>query len=238
MTAAGRPAATNRAMARQVADRPTANSRDMARRVGVRRSGSARRFAVIACVAGLAGVALLGMLHPLSAAGGTDPSATASLSAVAGVGTVWDAASPGAGVDWLDLISKGAIVLALLYVTLRVLGRNGVGARKRGGRLEVLESRTLASKASLHLVAIGDRRLVVGLTPSGMVSLAELDAAELETEEAATDTSTAAAPVATSSSGPASGLAKPIFGSVGTVLWPLDLIAGKIALLFNGSRAR
>jgi flagellar biogenesis protein FliO len=244
MTALGRPAATNRAMARQVADRPAANSRDMARRVATPRSGSARRFAVIACVAVLAGVALLGMLHPLSAAGGTDPAATASLSAVTGVGTVWDADSPGAGVNWLDLITKGAIVLALLYVTLRVLGRNGVGAKKRGGRLEVLESRTLASKASLHLVAIGDRRLVVGLTPSGMVSLAELDAAELETEEAAADASTAAtaataaAPATTDSFGLGNGPAKPIFGSVGTVLWPLDLVAGKIALLFNGGRAR
>ena len=51
-------------------------------------------------------------------------------------------------------------------------------ARRHGSN--VLESRTLASKASLHLVAVGDRRLVVGLTPSGMVALAELDAAELE----------------------------------------------------------
>ena len=84
----------------------------------------------------------------------------------------------------MDLITKGVIVLVLLFITLRVLGRMQGTAPKRGSRLSVLESRTLAPKASLHLVAIGDRRLVVGLTPSGMVSLAELDAAELEAEAA------------------------------------------------------
>jgi flagellar biogenesis protein FliO len=221
MTAAGRPAATNR---------------DMARRVVVRRSGSVRRIATIACIGVLAGVALLGMTHPLSAAD-AQPSATATLSAITGVGTVWgtDTGSVGGGVDWLDLITKGAIVLALLYITLRVLGRNGVGTKKKGGRLEVLESRTLAAKASLHLVAIGDRRLVVGLTPSGMVSLAELDAAELETEGAAADPSVDAPADAF---GTTNHPTQPMLGSFGTLLWPLDAIAGRLALLMNGGRGR
>ena len=217
------------------AGRPAATNRDMARRVVVRRSGSVRRIATIACIGALAGVALLGMMHPLSAAGGAQPTATASLSDVMGVGTVWGSDAVGGGVDWFGLVTKGAIVLALLYVTLRVLGRNGVGAKKKGGRLEVLESRTLASKASLHLIAIGDRRLVVGLTPSGMVSLAELDAAELETEEAATDPLAA---VPTDSFGSPKRPMQTIPGSIGTLLWPLDAIAGRLSLLLNGVRGR
>jgi flagellar biogenesis protein FliO len=218
------------------AGRPAGTSRDMARRVVVRRSISARRIAAFAAVAGLAGVALIGMTHPLFAAGGSQPSASATLGAIAGVGTVWGTSTDtGSGIDWMDLITKGSIVMALLYITLRVLGRNGVGSKKRGGRLEVLESRSLAGKASLHLVAVGDRRLVVGLTPSGMVSLAELDAAELETEEAATDLATVATP---NSLAAEARPARPVLGSVGTLLWPLDAIANRLSLLLNGGRAR
>jgi flagellar biogenesis protein FliO len=218
------------------AGRPAGTSRDMARRVVVSRSSSARRIAVFAAVAGLAGVALIGMMHPLFAAGGSQPSASATLGAIAGVGTVWGTSTDtGGGIDWIDLITKGSIVLALLYITLRVLGRNGVGTKKRGGRLEILESRSLAGKASLHLVAVGDRRLVVGLTPSGMVSLAELDAAELETEEAATDPAALGIP---NSLAAEARPVRPVLGSVGTLLWPLDAIANRLSLLLNGGRAR
>jgi len=216
--------------------RPAAPNRDMARRVGLRRYGDVRRIAAIAGLAGLAAVALIGFLHPIPAAGGSQPSASATLGAVSGVGSVWGSDNSAGDIDWLDLIAKGTIVLALLYVTLRILGRNGTGTRKRGGRLAVLESRSLAGKASLHLVAVGDRRLVVGLTPNGMVSLAELDAAELETDEAAADSTQPAAPGSTSSS------ARPVqpgaVSVLGAPLWPLDAIAGRLAPLFNGGRAK
>jgi flagellar biogenesis protein FliO len=206
--------------------RPAAPFVPMARRVAVPRSVSMRRIGAIACLAALAGVALIGFAHPLSAAGGAQPSATAGLAAATGVGSVWGI-DDGGGTNWLDLIAKAVVVLALLYITLRILGRTGAGAKKRGGRLEVLESRTLAAKASLHLIAVGDRRLVVGLTPSGMVSLAELDAAELETEPATDAADAADAP------------ARPVPGPVLTSpLWPLDAVAGRIALLLNGGRVR
>ena len=83
------------------------------------------------------------------------------------------------GLDPLDLVGKGVIVAALLYLTLRALRRIQAGPALGTHRLEVLETRPLGPKASLHLVAIGERRLVVGLTPGGMVSIAELDATEL-----------------------------------------------------------
>jgi flagellar biogenesis protein FliO len=215
------------------AGRPAAPYVPMARRVAAPRSVSARRIGAIACFAAIAAVALIGMLHPLSAAGGAQPSATADLAAATGVGSVWGIDDGGSGTNWIDLIAKGTIVLALLYITLRILGRTGAGSKKRGGRLEVLESRTLAAKASLHLIAIGDRRLVVGLTPSGMVSLAELDAAELETETAAADAAAETADSGTTQT-PRPGLAS----ALGSPLWPLDAIAGRIALLMNGGRVR
>jgi flagellar biosynthetic protein FliO len=132
----------------------------------------------------------------------------------------------------MDLITKGTIVLGLLFITLRVLGRFGGGTMKRGGKMQVLESRTLAPKASLHLVAIGDRRLVVGLTPSGMVSLAELDASELEEEAPAL--SADGVPAAAAGAAPV-----PSFGAaLNSLMAPVDALTGRLALLISGGRAR
>lgn len=220
------------------AGRSAASNRPMARRLGVRRTGSGRRIAAVACLAGLAAVALVGTLHPLPVAGGGQPSASDALAASSGVGSVWSSGDLTGGLNWVDLITKGTIVLALLFITLRILGRVGAGAPKRGGRLEVLESRPLAPKASLHLVAIGDRRLVVGLTPSGMVSLAELDAAELETDEAGA----ALAEDAALASGAATAAPRPTQPTLGSaldsVLGPLDALTGRLAMLLNGGRVR
>jgi len=211
---------------------PAAPFVPMARRVSKRRRPAASRVATIVGLAILAAVAMIGALHPLSAAGGAQATAAATTSVSSGVGTVWGTDAASGDPNWIDLIAKGTIVLALLFVTLRVLNRSGVGAKKNNGQLKVLESRTLASKASLHLVAIGDRRLVVGLTPSGMVSLAELDAAELETE-AATDPSTdgAAAPLA-------NNVRPTLAASWSSAIWPIDAIAGRISLFLNGVKAR
>lgn len=215
--------------------RSAAPYRPMARRLEMRRTGSGRRIFTIAGLVALGAVALIGTFHPPVAAGGAGPSATDALAASSTVGSVWNSGDASGGLNVVDLIAKGAIVLALLFVTLRVLGRVGAGAPKRGGRLEVLESRPLAPKASLHLVAIGDRRLVVGLTPSGMVSLAELDAAELEVEgstAAIAGDPEAAAAAASRSAGPTFGLA------LNSVLAPLDGLTGRLATLLNGGRVR
>ena len=92
------------------------------------------------------------------------------------------------GPDLFDLGAKTALVLALLFITLRVLRRaQGAGPARGSGQLTVLESRPLGPKTQLHLVAVGDRRLVIGQSPSGLVSLGELDAAELPAVEPARD---------------------------------------------------
>jgi len=209
-----------------VTGRPAATYSPMAHRVAARRNIAAGRIVTIVCMAALAAVALIGTLHPLSAAVGGTPSAAATISPMAGVGSVWGSSDNSGGINWIDLIAKGTIVLALLFITLRVLSRNGTAVGKRGGKMEVLESRTLAAKASLHLVAIGDRRLVVGLTPSGMVSLAELDAAELETADAADDTAATAAPAPTFAS------------SLLSASWPLNIVAARVAGLLGGGRVK
>jgi flagellar biosynthetic protein FliO len=227
---------------------PAAPSRALARLLDARGSGSGRRIATIACIAALAGVALIGTLHPFPVAGGVVPAASASGAAPAG--SVFGGGDITSGVNWPDLLIKGTIVLALLFITLRVLGRTGAGAPKRGGKLEVLESRPLAPKASLHLVAIGDRRLVVGLTPSGMVSLAELDAAELETETAANPAADAVAAAGDPAAMPSFDLAgllgprpqgspQPTIGSaVDWAMRPIDAVTGRLTTFLNGGRVR
>ena len=221
--------------------RSTPTNREMARRVVAPRTTSGRRIATIACLAALAAVAVIGMAQPLSAAGSGQPAPTSAATAATAAGGIWGTGEAAVGMNWMDLIPKVIVVLILLFITLRVLGKMGNGAQKKGGRMQVLESRTLAPKASLHLVAIGDRRLVVGLTPSGMVSLAELDATELQAEEAAAALATA---------GPAEFgdpikqiPAQPSFGStlnsaLNSALLPLDAVAGKLATFFSAGRVR
>jgi flagellar biogenesis protein FliO len=88
------------------------------------------------------------------------------------------------GPDLLDLGAKTLLVVVLLLVTLRVLRRvQGANPARASGQLAVLESRPLGPKTQLHLIAVGDRRLVIGQSPSGLVALGELDAAELPVPE-------------------------------------------------------
>jgi flagellar biogenesis protein FliO len=204
------------------------------------RPGRPRRVATIAGIAGLALIAFIGAFNPLPAAGGattTDGSSTV-IAGAAAAGSVWDG---GMGFDVIDLAWKCGLVVVLLFITLRVLGRMQATGKRPGGRLEVLESRPLASKASLHLVAIGERRLVVGLTPNGMVSLAELKADELQAGDFAAEL--AAQQIAAHAGGSAGSrpLAVPALAAgtpLAAVLAPVDAVAARIASLLSGARAR
>ena len=216
--------------------------RPMAHKLDVRRAGSGRRIGTVVCLAALGAVALIGALHPASVAG-VQPTPSATLAATSVAGTVWGGGDSAGSIDWLGLVTKGTVVLALLFITLRVLGRTSTGVKKRSGRLEVLESKTLAPKASLHLVAIGDRRLVVGLTPSGMVSLAELDAGELATDEAAAgadaDAATAAAgPVGFANRFSSGSLPSALGTALDSGLRFVDGVTGRLVLLLSGVRGR
>jgi flagellar biogenesis protein FliO len=124
---------------------------------------------------------------PESASGGSR-SALEALGGGLGGATGATAQLPGGGtasIDVVDLVVKGAFVVILLFITLRVLRRYQTGGSPANARIRVIETRTLAAKATLHLVAIGDRRLVVGLTPGRLVTLAELGPDEIELDDAA-----------------------------------------------------
>jgi len=118
-------------------------------------------------------------LGSLSAGPAEATSAGAAAAPSAAAAAAFGSVTGATGLDPLDLIGKGVIVAALLYLTLRVLRWLQAGPALGAHQLEVLETRPLGPKASLHLVAVGERRLVVGLTPGGIVGIAELDAAEL-----------------------------------------------------------
>jgi flagellar biogenesis protein FliO len=125
-------------------------------------------------------------------------SALEALGGGLGAATGGSAQLPGstASIDVMDLIVKGVLVVILLFITLRVLRRYQGGGSPAGARIRVIESRTIAPKATLHLVAIGERRLVVGLTPGRLVTLAELGPDELELDAADTSTRSASHSVA------------------------------------------
>ena len=210
------------------ARRSAAWDRTVVRFSAFARALTGRRLALAAVVVGLAIVWIVGVVQP----GGSHPGEASTT----GVGTDWGAGGSVGGLNIIDLVTKGALVLVLLFVTLRVLSRaQGNVAKKSSSRLVVLESRSIASKASLHLVAVGGRRLVIGLTPSGMVSLAELDATELTDPEL--ESPTAADPL--SESPVPSGPAKPGFGpALDSLLAPLDRFGAGLYKLLSGGRAR
>jgi flagellar biogenesis protein FliO len=203
-----------------------------------------RRVGLIALGAVVAGIAAVGIFAPSAALGGSpssgsagNPASGSSVGSPLGTG----------GIDVMDLVIKGGLVLVLLFITLRVLGRMQGASTRRGSHIDVIESRNLASKASLHLVAVGDRRLIIGLTPAGMVSLAEIGAYELEEAEAARAAAEAAAAQAAAAAVAArasngripSGLAgQPLSPVLASLVAPIDSVTDRLAGFFNGARTR
>jgi flagellar biosynthetic protein FliO len=147
-----------------------------------------RRRPMLTAIAALAALVTLGTrivgMPPAAAAPSGDASALSFFAgSSAGQGGSAGALPLGAAagsIDIVDLLVKGLLVIALLYITLRVLRRFQTGGTTPGARIRVLESRTIGPKATIHLVAVGDRQLVVGLTPGRLVTLAELSADELD----------------------------------------------------------
>jgi len=129
---------------------------------------AAAGIAVLVVLTGL-GLATSGAATPV-------PPAWAAGTATAGLTLAGGAAGEP---SLLELGGKAAFVIILLVITLQLLRRSQRVGRQAGALLVVLESRPLAAKATMHLVAIGDRRLVIGHTPNGLVALAELTADEL-----------------------------------------------------------
>lgn len=137
-----------------------------------------------AILIGVVGLAVAGR-----AAGLVAPDGIASAGDVAGpatmttdqVGGGWPPPPPATiAVDPLDLGAKLALVGLLMYLALRLLRHLVAPTALRSGPIVVLATRALGPKSALHLVAIGERRLLVGESPAGLVGLTELAAEELE----------------------------------------------------------
>lgn len=153
-------------------DRPLRRARGHWSRLGGVRAARVRAVAWLA--AGVIVVAALAIGRPAA------PSAEAPL-----FGTRPEAAAPAQPVggrsdassltpDPLDLALKGVLVGSLLYLTLRTLRRIQSGGTGAASELVILESRTLPSRASVHLIAVGDRRLLVGVSQGSIAPLADL----------------------------------------------------------------
>jgi len=84
------------------------------------------------------------------------------------------------------VVSLG-VVLGIMAGAAAVLRRNGVAGgrspRRRAARVEILSRQGLSRSASVTVVRLGGRALVLGVTESSVSLLAEIDPAEIETEE-------------------------------------------------------
>jgi flagellar protein FliO/FliZ len=154
--------------------------------VGLRRRPKLVAVAVIAVLITIGGrIAAMAPAGAAGSAGSTGDASALSLfdgptAAQGGTAASLPLGSAAGSIDIVDLVVKGLLVIVLLYITLRVLRRFQTGGASVGSRIRVLESRTIGPKATIHLVAIGDRQLVVGLTPGRLVTLAELSADEID----------------------------------------------------------
>jgi flagellar protein FliO/FliZ len=101
------------------------------------------------------------------------------------------------------LILSLAVVIGLMWVAANVLrkrGFAGVASRRgpRGPQLELLARRPLGRNASIAVVRVGDRSLVVGVTDHQVTKLGDFENTEIDLDEDTTWT------VPSGASGPAS----------------------------------
>lgn len=83
--------------------------------------------------------------------------------------------------EWFGLVLRLALVLGVIWAAVlgmrwyvrRMTGQ--AGPRAGGRALEVIETRTLAPNRSLHLVRLGDRAVLIGVTPERITSLLAVD---------------------------------------------------------------
>jgi flagellar protein FliO/FliZ len=85
----------------------------------------------------------------------------------------------------LRLIASLAVVVGLLLLLARVAGKRFAG--RPGAPLQVLHRQPLTRSASVAVVTVGTRVLVVGATDQQVNLLAELDPEELDTLDPAED---------------------------------------------------
>ncbi|MPZ98551.1 MAG: flagellar biosynthetic protein FliO [Dehalococcoidia bacterium] len=167
-------------------------------------NGLSRRLVIAA----LAAVAALLVGAPVAA---QEPAVTpTAVGALEGVGG--GVAGYGAG-DWFGLGLRLAAVLAVIWVAVlgmrwyvrRMSGEGGGSTR----HLQILETRALGPNRALHLVRLGDRAVLIGVTPERINQLMEID----DGEEVARLAFVPAPPEARSLRSMAGGLGGALFGA-------------------------
>jgi flagellar protein FliO/FliZ len=89
---------------------------------------------------------------------------------------------------FVRLILSLAVVIGLMWVAANVLrkrGFTGVAGRRgpRGPELELLARRPLGRNASIAVVRIGERALVVGVTDHQVTKLGDFENTEIDLED-------------------------------------------------------
>jgi flagellar protein FliO/FliZ len=89
------------------------------------------------------------------------------------------------------LIMSLAVVIGLMWVAANVLrkrGFSGVAGRRavRGPQVELLARRPLGRNASITVVRVGDRTLVIGVTDHQVTKLGEVEFEDIDLNEDAT----------------------------------------------------
>jgi flagellar biogenesis protein FliO len=94
---------------------------------------------------------------------------------------------------FVRLLFSLAVVIGIMWMAATVIRRRGFapmsGARGRGGRgvqVEVLARRGFNRNASIAVVRVGDRSMVVGVTDHYITKLDDVDIETIELNEAST----------------------------------------------------
>lgn len=92
----------------------------------------------------------------------------------------------GVPLDLLRVLGSLAVVLLLMWAAARVLRRTATG--RATGALEVLARQPLSRTASLAVVRVGERALVVGIADQRVSLLTETDLASVRAAEPVKET--------------------------------------------------
>lgn len=82
--------------------------------------------------------------------------------------------------DWVDLAARLGVVLVVIWVAVMAMRwyvrrMSGVGGGSGSRQLQVMETRTLGPNRSLHLVRLGRRAVLLGVTQERINAVMEID---------------------------------------------------------------
>jgi flagellar biogenesis protein FliO len=96
--------------------------------------------------------------------------------------------APAVGIDWVRELGAMLVIIGALWAAARYMKKKsggGLAAAAKAGpdRIVVLSRQVLAKGISIAIVRVGGKDLLVGITPSGVSLLTELDLSDAIGEE-------------------------------------------------------